>query len=169
VELHHIAIRAVFVYLVLLGLIRLSGKRTVAEATTFSFVLALILGDMIDDALWAEVPVAQFVVAAGTLAIVHLLVSWVTSRNEGIERVVCAQATPILLDGRPHRRGLRDERMSDKELAAEVRHHAVDREDWPEVQAAHIEASGALSLLKAGWARPVQRRDADAVRKARTP
>ena len=168
-ELHHIAIRSVFVYLVLLGLIRLSGKRTLAEATAFSFVLALILGDTIDDALWAEVPFAQFVVAAGTLTIVHLLVSWSTSRSEWIERVVCAQPTPILLDGRPHRRGLRGERMSDRELAAEVRHHDVDREDWPEVQAAHVEASGAVSLLKAGWARPVPRRDADAVRKARTP
>lgn len=59
--------------------------------------------------------------------------------------------------------------MSVKGLAAEVHHHGVDREDWPEVQAAHIEASGAVSLLKAGWARPAERRDADAVRKARTP
>ena len=59
--------------------------------------------------------------------------------------------------------------MSEKELAAEVRHHGVEMEDWPEVQAAHIEASGAVSLLKAGWARPAQRRDAGAVRKARTP
>ena len=168
-ELHRVAIRAVFVYLLLLALIRMSGKRTVAEGTTFSFVLALILGDMIDDALWAEVPAAQFVAAAGTLGIVHLLVSWACARSEWIDRVVSGPPTPVLLDGRPHRRGLRGERMSDKELACEVRHHGLEKEHWPQVQGAHIEAGGALSLLKAGWARPAQRRDAAAVRKARTP
>ena len=166
-ELHHIAIRAVFVYLVLLGLIRASGKRAVAQATPFDFVLALILGDLIDDGLWGEVPAAQFVVAAGALAIVHLLVSWATWRNETIERMVDGQPTPVLLDGRPHRRGLREERMNEKEMACEVRHHGLQEEDWPEVRAAHIEDSGALSLLRADWARPVQRRDAAAVRKAR--
>jgi len=36
-------------------------------------VLALILGDMIDDAVWSEVPFAQFVVAASTLVLLKLL------------------------------------------------------------------------------------------------
>jgi uncharacterized membrane protein YcaP (DUF421 family) len=165
-ELHHIAIRALFVYLVLLGLIRVSGKRAAAQATPFDFVLALILGDVIDDGLWAEVSAAQFVVAAGTLAIVHLLVSWASWRDERIDRMVNGQPTPVLLDGRPHRRGLRGERMNEKEMACEVRHHGLQEVDWPEVQAAHIETSGALSVLRAAWARPVQRRDADSVRKA---
>lgn len=166
-ELHRIAIRALFVYLLLLGLIRLSGKRALAQATPFDFVLSLILGDLIDDALWAEVSAAQFVVATGTLALVHLLVSWSTSRREWIDRVVNGQPAPVILDGRPYRRGLRRERMSDRELACEARHHGLEAERWPRVQAAHIEASGALSVLEAAWARPAQRRDAAAVRKAR--
>jgi uncharacterized membrane protein YcaP (DUF421 family) len=166
-ELHRIAIRAFLVYLLLLGLIRLSGKRTVAEGTPFAFVLALILGDLIDDGLWAEVPAAQFVAAAGTLAIVHLLVSWATSRSEGLDRLVSGEPAPILRDGRRDRAGLRGEQMSDKELACEVRHYGLEPDGWVQVQTAHIEASGRVSLLKTAWARPVQRRDADAVVRVR--
>lgn len=167
-DLHHIALRALFVYLLLLGLVRLSGKRTVAEATSFSFVFALILGDLVDDGLWAEVPAAQFVVAAGTLAMVHLLVSWAAARSERLDRWVNGKPTPVLLDGSLDREGLRAERMNEKELAFELRHHGLPPEDWSEAGASHVEVSGEISLLRAGWARPAQRRDADAVRKART-
>lgn len=165
-ELHQIAIRAVFVYLLLLVLIRLSGKRTISEGTPFAFVLALILGDMIDDALWAEVPTAQFVVAAGTLAVAQLLVSWGASRSEWLDRLVSGEPALVLADGRPRRSGLRGEQMSDKALAFEIREEGIDVGRWAEAQAVYVEASGQVSVVRAPWARPAQRRDTDAVRKA---
>ena len=42
-EIGRIAIRCVFTFVVLLALVRLSGKRTVSEGKTFDFVLALVL------------------------------------------------------------------------------------------------------------------------------
>jgi len=77
-----IALRAVFVYLFALALVRASGKRSVKHADLTSFVLALILGDMFDDALWAEVSMAQFVVGSGTLTLVHLLASVGTAARQ---------------------------------------------------------------------------------------
>jgi uncharacterized membrane protein YcaP (DUF421 family) len=62
-----IAVRAAFAFVFLLVMVRLSGKHTVKQGTTFDFVLALILGDMIDDLLWAEVSGATFVVAVTAL------------------------------------------------------------------------------------------------------
>ena len=168
-ELHRLAIRALFVYCFLLGLVRLSGKRTVSGGTTFSFVFALILGDLIDDALWAEVPAAQFVVAAGTLGIAHLIVSGLAARSEWFDGLVSGRPTEVIADGRPQRRGLRRERISDKELAFEVRQHGIDDGALAEVMSAHAEANGGLSVLRAAWARPVQRRDAGRLRKPRTP
>jgi uncharacterized membrane protein YcaP (DUF421 family) len=164
-DLHHIAIRAVFVYLVLLSLVRLSGKRTVSEGTPFSFVLALVLGDMIDDALWAEVATAHFVAAAGTLAVVHLLVSWGASRSEWLDRLVSGAPALVLADGRPRREGLRGEQMSDKALAFEIRQEGIGVGRWKELAAVYVEASGKMSVVKAPWARTAQRRDRDALRK----
>ena len=66
--------RVVFAYVVLLVLMRLSGKRAVRQSNAFDFTLALILGDLIDDAVWAEVAVAQFVAATSVLMIAHLAV-----------------------------------------------------------------------------------------------
>jgi uncharacterized membrane protein YcaP (DUF421 family) len=67
-----IAIRCLMAYVFLLALLRLAGKRTVREGTAFDFVLSLIMGDLIDDPIWSEVPVAQFVVATTTLILTKL-------------------------------------------------------------------------------------------------
>ena len=75
-----IAIRAVFGYIVLLVLVRVSGKRTLKHGSPFDFAVALILGDMVDDLLWAEVAAAQFVVACGVLVLTHTVFEQVRYR-----------------------------------------------------------------------------------------
>jgi uncharacterized membrane protein YcaP (DUF421 family) len=66
-----IAARVLFAYVVLLALVRVSGKRVVKHGSPFDFTIALIVGDMVDDLVWAEVAAAQFVVAAGALFVIH--------------------------------------------------------------------------------------------------
>lgn len=166
-EIHRIALQAMAVYLFLLALLRLSGKRTVAEGTPFSLVLALILGDMVDDAIWGEASLARFAAGAGTLAVTHLLVSWGSRHSERFDGLVSGAPTLVLESGRPQRRGLRGERMNEKSLAFEIRQEGIDESRWPEIRTVHIEASGAPSLVMEDWARPVPKRDADAVRSAR--
>src|SRR5687768_4586505 len=100
-ELERIAIRALFVYVILLALIRVSGKRTLAQATPFDFVLTLILGDLIDDALWAEVPLARFVVAVVALTVTHVLVTWASFRSERLDRLIEGESTAVMEDGDP--------------------------------------------------------------------
>ena len=167
-DLHRIAIRALFVYVILFGLIRFSGKRTLAQATPFDFVLTLILGEMIDDALWSKVPLAKFVVGVGALTGTHFLMSWASWRSEWLDRLIDGRSTAVMEAGEPLPSGLRKERMSEKDLACEVRHAGIEREDWPEIRAAHVECSGEVSVLLHEQARPVQRKDAEAVRRART-
>jgi uncharacterized membrane protein YcaP (DUF421 family) len=65
-------VRAAAAVLFQLFLLRTAGRRAIRHGTTFDFVLALILGDMVDDVLWSEVPFAQFAVATSTLILAKL-------------------------------------------------------------------------------------------------
>ncbi len=71
-----IAVRAAFAYVFLLLLLRLAGKTAVHQGRPFDFVLALVMGDIVDDVLWNEVPIAQFVVAAASLVFMKLAVTF---------------------------------------------------------------------------------------------
>lgn len=75
-----IAVRAVFAYLLLLALARVSGLRTVKHVSPFDFTVALIVGDMVDDLLWAEVAAAQFAVGVGVLFTVHTALTMLQAR-----------------------------------------------------------------------------------------
>jgi uncharacterized membrane protein YcaP (DUF421 family) len=75
-----IVARIIFSYIVLLVMVRASGKRTVRHASPFDFILSLILGDMVDDLLWAEVDASAFVVAVGMLVTIHICIELVQLR-----------------------------------------------------------------------------------------
>jgi uncharacterized membrane protein YcaP (DUF421 family) len=158
-DLPHIAVRAAFGYVALLALLRVSGKRTVAEGTPFDFVLALVLGDMVDDLLWADVPAAGFVVAVSALTLVHILVSWLKYVSPRFDRVVSGSATLLLSSGEPVRRGLRSEHVAESELEELLRLWGVPRERWPEVERALLETEGHPSLVMKGPERPAARGD----------
>src|SRR5687767_11532059 len=53
-DLARILARLLFVYVVMQCMLRVSGKRTVKQGELASFVVALVLGDLFDDVLWAE-------------------------------------------------------------------------------------------------------------------
>lgn len=159
-EPHRIAVRAVFAYVVLLGLLRTAGKRTVGQGTPFEFVLALVMGDLIDDALWAEVSAARFAVAAGVLTLLETLVSTGVARSERFDRLVSGGAVPVLEEGRPRRAAQRMERLSEQELERMLRAEGVPREQWPDVRRAWMEVNGQLSVQRQPWAEAPRKRDA---------
>jgi uncharacterized membrane protein YcaP (DUF421 family) len=163
-ELHRIALRTVFAYVVLLGLLRASGKRTIEQGTPFDFVLALVLGDMIDDLLWAEVSAARFTVAVGTITLVHTLVSVADNWSNRFARLLAGDPAPVLEEGRPRRDKLRAERISDRELERMLRFEGVPREAWPEVRRATVEVNGQPAVRREPWAEAPQKRDVARIR-----
>jgi uncharacterized membrane protein YcaP (DUF421 family) len=158
-ELRQILLRVVFTYVFMFILLRLCGKRGVRQATSFDFVLVLILGDLLDDVLWAEVPVSQFVVAAGTLVLLEVIIGLASYASETFSRIVDSQADLFMVDGGLIQSGMRRERMNEKDAEMMLRRQAsLERRRWPEVKNARIEGDGHPSALKHEWAREAQQR-----------
>jgi uncharacterized membrane protein YcaP (DUF421 family) len=159
-EPERILVRAVFAYLFIVALMRLSGKRAVAQATAFDFVLAIIIGDMFDDLFWAEVPASQFAVATGTLVLLEIAVSAGGYLSPAFARMVDGSQGVVVRDGRPVRRGMLRERLNERSVEALLRQkEGLEREDWAEVETAAVELDGQPSIIKHEWARDAQRRD----------
>jgi len=168
-ELHKIAVRALFAYVVLLALMRVSGKRLVSEASARDFVVAIIIGDLIDDLLWAEVGAARFAAATGGIIVSGMLVALATYASAAAASVLEGQPKLVLREGALVRRGMRAERLNEKSLAAMLRLHGLERERWAEVEHARLEDSGELSVMPREEARPAQRRDRERVRREGRP
>jgi uncharacterized membrane protein YcaP (DUF421 family) len=162
VDLVGLGLRAVFAYAALRAILRSGGKRTVAQGTAFDFVLALVLGDFVDDVIFAEVSPARFAVAVVTLALVHAVLAVVQRRSEAVARWIDGTRTLLLRDGRPQDDGLRRERVSPRALEELLRLQGLGREGWDDVAEAWLEVNGELSVVRRPEARPAVRADAGA-------
>lgn len=72
--------RVIVTYVVLLVLVRASGKQSVRHGTTFDFLLSVIVGDLVDDAIWAEVGMSTFLAGVVTLFAAHWTMKYVSYR-----------------------------------------------------------------------------------------
>ncbi|MGQ0712993.1 MAG: DUF421 domain-containing protein [Gemmatimonadaceae bacterium] len=159
--------RTLIAYLFLLALVRLSGKRLVAEATGMQFVLAILVGDLVDDAVFGAVPFAQFVVAAGTLTLVQVSVGVAAAYNLRIWTLVEGVPPLLIENGIPRRAAMRRQRISRKELASLLRLKGIAAARWAEIKRARLEEEGIIGIVFHEWAKPAQRRDAEWVRARR--
>jgi uncharacterized membrane protein YcaP (DUF421 family) len=163
-ELYKILPRVIFAYIFILILLRLSGKREVARATGFDFVLALILGDLFDDLFWAEVSASQFVVAAGTLVFLQVLTALGSHVSDLFSHIVSSRPEVFMRNGRLSRLAMRRTQINEKEAEMLLRQQAgLARERWVEVKSARIEQDGKPSTLRHEWAKEPQKKDRDSL------
>lgn len=152
-----ILVRATGVYVFLLIVLRLTGKRTIGEGTPFDLVVALILGDLLDNLVWGQAPAAQGITALGSLVVLHLVVVTLGFWSPRFDRLVGSGTTVLIRRGEVLREGLRREHMNDADLTAALR--SASTPDAGDVSEARLEATGQVSVLRRDPARPADRRD----------
>ena len=151
------AARAVAVYAVMLAVIRLSGKRTIGGFSAFDFLVALMLGEVVDEIIYGSVSMTQGFLGIGVIALLHYGNSWLTYWDHGFAHLLEGSPTVVLDKGQLHYPGMRAERMNEKDVLSELRLHGID--DLREVKVAIIEYNGELSVIRQDWAEPVQKAD----------
>ena len=95
-------LRAAAIYLVLLVLFRVAGRRTLSEMTSFDFVLLLVIGEATQQALLGEdFSLINAVLVIVTLIMLDVLISWVTQRSRIAGKLVEGVPMVIVADGKP--------------------------------------------------------------------
>jgi uncharacterized membrane protein YcaP (DUF421 family) len=149
--------RTAAIYVLMLGTIRILGKRAIGNLTAFDMLIALIMGDLAGDAIYGDAPLSQAIVAVLALASLHYLNSWLTLWKPEVGKWIEGVPTAIVKHGRTFREGLRKERMSEQEVDAELRLAGID--DLAEVRLAQVEIDGKVSVIREEWAEPVRKAD----------
>jgi uncharacterized membrane protein YcaP (DUF421 family) len=127
-DIVRVAIRCVTSFLFLLLMMRLSGKRIISQSTAFDLVLSLILGDLVDDFLFLEVPASQFIVAVGSLVFLDLTIKYVGFRNAAFEFLVNGRPTILVQNGKHVQSGLGAELIHLNDLRALLRIKGFDEQ-----------------------------------------
>jgi uncharacterized membrane protein YcaP (DUF421 family) len=157
-DVGRIAVRVIVAYVYLLVTTRGSGKRVVAQATPFDFVVAIIIGDLFDDAIWAEVSLPKFAAGVGSIFLCDALMKLGAQRWDWVLKLATGSPTAVLRDGYEDGRALRGEQLNEADLAHLLRLKGI--EDWSEVHLGLVERDHEVSVIRKPEAEPAQKKDA---------
>jgi uncharacterized membrane protein YcaP (DUF421 family) len=156
-ELGMTAARGIFVYALMLVVIRFLGKRTVGNFSAFDLLVALMLGEVVDEIIYGDVSMAQGVVAILVIGAAKYGTSWLTYSNQTLNELLEGKPTEIVRHGELVREALRSELMHELEAMAALRLQGIS--DMREVKSAVMEVDGEVSVLKEEWAEPLEKGD----------
>jgi uncharacterized membrane protein YcaP (DUF421 family) len=140
-------LRAAAIYLVLLLVFRVSGRRTLAELTTFDFVLLLIIGEATQQALLGEdFSLTKAVLVIVTLLTIELVLSILKERVPLLDKLLDGVPMVVVDHGRPLRDRMRKARIDEADiLEAARRLQGIERLD--QIKYAVLEVSGGITVI----------------------
>lgn len=138
--------RTVVVYVSLMVMVRLSGKRTVGQFTPFDLIVVMLLAEAVTESLTGgDQSLVGGLIAAATLVALNLATAWASSRSERVDQVLQGVPTLIGRDGQLYKDVLKRERVPEPDVRQALREADCSIED---MRCAFLEADGKISILK---------------------
>jgi uncharacterized membrane protein YcaP (DUF421 family) len=139
--------RVALVYLFLMALFRLAGRRTLADVSPFDLVLLLIISELVQQAIVADDPsLTNALILCSTLVLLDIGLSLWKQRSPRIDRLI--EGTPVLLvqHGAPIPAALRAMRIDESDILASAR-LGQGLERMSQIRFAVLEKNGGISII----------------------
>ena len=140
-------LRALAVYLFLLTMLRLAGKRTLAQSTPFDFALLLIISETTQQAmLSSDYSLTNCFLLVTTLVGTSIIMSFIKEYSPTVERWIDDVPTILLQNGMLNQLAMKKLRVDEADIMKAARHdHGLERLD--QIRYAIAEASGDISII----------------------
>jgi uncharacterized membrane protein YcaP (DUF421 family) len=139
-------LRTVIMFLLVLGLFTMTGKKEVRQFSVLELIVIIGLGSALGDPmLHPDTPLLPALVAITVVLLLYRAVNVWTNRSPRMGHLLEGRVRTVISDGRIDHDALREEGMSRDELLGDLRVHHV--EHLGQVKAAHLEVDGELSVF----------------------
>lgn len=140
-------LRAASIYIALLVIMRLAGKRSLAQITTFDFVLLLIIGEATQQALLGQDnSVANALIVVVTLVTLDIGLSLLKQRSKTVDKILDDVPLVIVENGVALKDRMKKTRVDEEDVLSAARHlQGLERLD--QIQYAVLERSGGISIV----------------------
>jgi len=139
-------LRGIIIYVFLIALLRLTGKRQVGQLAPFDLVLLLVLSNAVQNAMnGGDNSVIGGMISAVTLVGVNWIVGVLTYRSKKLEALVEGRPDVLIRDGKLFQQTLEKAKLTHHELMTALREAGCASVE--EVRAALLENDGSISVI----------------------
>ena len=151
--------RAVILYLALILVIRLMGKRQLGQMEPTEFVVTMLIADLASVPMQDEgIPLLSGLIPILVVLAIELLLSVLVYHSVPMRRFFCGKPVVLMHDGKLEQQNLRKTRVTPDELTEFLRLQGVT--DLTTVQYAILETNGSVSVLPYPKHAPASAKDA---------
>lgn len=141
-------IRAAAIYLILILLFRIAGRRTLSKMTSFDLVLVLIISEGTQNALLGEdYSFTNAMLVLVTLLSIDVLLALLKERSTTLEKIIDGRPTVLIHSGHVDRAALEQARVDIREILTSARRErGIYRIE--DIEHAILEPDGHISVIE---------------------
>lgn len=140
-------VRTIFLYIVVLIVMRFMGKREIGQLQPFELAISIMIADLATIPM-AEtgIPITNGIIPILGLLVMHLLISVLNLKSIKARKIICGKPSILIYRGKIQEKNLKKERFTINELEERLR--GVNIFDIGDVEYAILETSGQISVIQ---------------------
>ena len=152
-SLPEIVLRTGIVYLFLVAVMRITGKREVGQMSILELIVILIISDAVQNSMVGEnTTIWGGLVAVLTLLVLDAILKAITGRSRRLRHAIEGEPRLLVRDGQLLTKALREEKVEPREVRAAIRAQGLERVE--DVRLAVLETDGSISVIPMSVDRP---------------
>ena len=153
-----ILIRTIIIYVFLLIIMRIMGKRQIGELELSDLVTTFLLSEIASLPITdTNIPVAFAIIPMIILLSFEVCSSWLLSISPRLKNLFTSHPSTLIHNGIINRKEMRSARLSLDELFAQLRQNGIS--DLSEVKYAILEQNGKITVIQTSSSKPPSAKD----------
>ena len=139
--------RAIVLYLIVLVVMRLMGKREIGQLQPFELAISIMIADLASIPMTEiGIPIFNGIVPILGLLVMHLILSLINLKSLKAREIICGKPSILIYRGKINEKDLKKERFTINELEERLRGNNVV--NLGDVEYAILETSGQVTVIQ---------------------
>lgn len=142
-----ILIRTIVLYILVLVVMRLMGKREIGQLQPFELAISIMIADLASIPMTdVGIPITNGIIPILGLLVMHLLISLINMKSIKAREILCGRPTILIYRGKIDEKALEKERFTLNELEERLRGENIV--NLGDVEYAILETSGQITVIQ---------------------
>lgn len=146
-ELYQTCLRAAVIFVMILLLILISGRRSFGMKTPLDNIIALLLGALISRAVVGASPFVSVIAASLVLVILHRLFAWITMRHKAFSKLIDGEKLCLYKGNRFLKENMGKALICEEAIRQGIRESALTA-DLAKIDSVFMERNRKISVVK---------------------
>ena len=139
-------LRTIFLYTVVLIVMRFMGKREIGQLQPFELVISIMIADLATLPMAdTGIPITNGIIPILGLLVMHIIISIINLKSIKAREIICGKPTILIFKGKIDEKNLMKERFTINELQERLR--GLNVFNLADVEYAILETSGQISVI----------------------